>query len=157
MIKPLVSLTAIALVCATLLTLVRAQTAAAIVANRLAAEWQIVFDVAGRAFPVDGLTVPVADLVVDDRSIVWFDAAGYGGPIEMLAALEPDGAIARVAVVRHRETPGLGDFVAGPWLARFERTDPAAVDGVTGATVTSEAVRRTLASLGARRSSEPSP
>ena len=34
---------------------------------------------------------------------------GYRGPIELLVAIGPDGRCIGVQVIRHNETPGLGD------------------------------------------------
>src|SRR5262249_49377572 len=34
---------------------------------------------------------------------------GYRGPIEMLVAIREDGTLIGVQVIRHKETPGLGD------------------------------------------------
>ena len=45
----------------------------------------------------------------------------------------------------HRETPRLGDLIdlnKSPWMLRFSQSPPPAVDAVTGATITSEAVKR---------------
>jgi Na+-translocating ferredoxin:NAD+ oxidoreductase subunit G len=82
---------------------------------------------------------------------------GYSGPIELLVGIAPDGRLLGVRVTRHRETPGLGDFIelrrsdwiqqfAGrslqsPTLARWQvRRDGGDFDQFTGATVTPRAV-----------------
>ncbi len=47
---------------------------------------------------------------------------GYGGPIELLVAVSYQGEVLGVRVLRHHETPGMGDAFAQPgsnWLAAF--------------------------------------
>jgi electron transport complex protein RnfG len=90
---------------------------------------------------------------------------GYRGPIELLVAIAPGGQLLGVQVIRHNETPGLGDAFenrdAG-WLDKFRglsltkppqqrwtvRRDGGDFDAFTGATITPraivKAVRRTL-------------
>jgi len=90
---------------------------------------------------------------------------GYRGPLELLIAIAPGGRLLGVQVIRHDETPGLGDAFenrdAG-WLDKFRglsltkppqqrwtvRQDGGDFDAFTGATITPraivKAVRRTL-------------
>jgi len=90
---------------------------------------------------------------------------GYRGPLELLVAIAPGGQLLGVRVIRHNETPGLGDAFenrdAG-WLDKFRglsltkppqqrwtvRRDGGDFDAFTGATITPraivKAVRRTL-------------
>lgn len=90
---------------------------------------------------------------------------GYRGPLELLVAIAPGGQLLGVQVIRHNETPGLGDAFenrdAG-WLDKFRglslakppqqrwtvRRDGGDFDAFTGATITPRAivksVRRTL-------------
>ena len=82
---------------------------------------------------------------------------GYSGPIDMLVGVYYDGSIAGVRVVKHRETPGLGDYVESQrsdWILGFDRKsldnptsnnwkvkrDGGAFDQFTGATITPRAV-----------------
>jgi len=47
---------------------------------------------------------------------------GYSGDIRLLVALEPDGTVQGVRVLRHRETPGLGDRIEierSDWIRQF--------------------------------------
>jgi len=87
---------------------------------------------------------------------------GYGGRIEVMVALSPDGAIRSVEILSAaKETPGLGTKVAEPkFLDQFKSRsardnawakvakDGGAIQAVTGATISSravtEAVRRGL-------------
>jgi Na+-translocating ferredoxin:NAD+ oxidoreductase subunit G len=90
---------------------------------------------------------------------------GYRGPLELLVVIAPDGKLVGVRVIRHNETPGLGDAFENrdaDWLTRFRglsltnppqqrwtvRRDGGDFDAFTGATITPraivKAVRRTL-------------
>jgi electron transport complex protein RnfG len=90
---------------------------------------------------------------------------GYRGPIELLVAIGPEGRLIGVQVIRHNETPGLGDAFESRdvhWLDRFRgrsltdpppprwtvRRDGGDFDAFTGATITPraiiKAVRNTL-------------
>jgi electron transport complex protein RnfG len=90
---------------------------------------------------------------------------GYRGPLELLVAIEPGGRLIGVQVIRHNETPGLGDAFENrerDWLERFRglsltnppqqrwsvRRDGGDFDAFTGATITPraivKAVRQTL-------------
>lgn len=99
---------------------------------------------------------------------------GYSGRIRLLVAVRPDGSVAGVRVVEHKETPGLGDYIdirkdknkARPWITQFDgqrydktapqqwrvRKDGGRFDQVTGATISARAVTgavgRTLAFVG---------
>lgn len=80
-------------------------------------------------------------------------ARGYSGPIDLLVAFDADGTLRHTRVVRHRETPGLGDVIESDksrWIQQFFDAPPAQLwklttdggsfDAVTGATVSSRAV-----------------
>ncbi len=90
---------------------------------------------------------------------------GYSGRIHLLVGVYVDGRVAGVRVVRHAETPGLGDAIEirkSPWIETFTgrslddpplddwavKRDGGAFDQLTGATITPraviEAVRDTL-------------
>lgn len=83
--------------------------------------------------------------------------SGYSGPIHMLVGIYHDGTVAGVRVVRHRETPGLGDAVESQrsdWILGFDdksldnptskqwkvKRDGGIFDQFTGATITPRAV-----------------
>lgn len=97
---------------------------------------------------------------------------GYRGPIELLVAIAWDGTLLGVQVVRHNETPGLGDAFEtrdADWLKAFRglslshppqnrwtvRKDGGDFDAFTGATITPraivKAVRRALEFYGSQR------
>ena len=83
--------------------------------------------------------------------------SGYNGPIQLLIGIYADGQIAGVRVVKHRETPGLGDAVSitySDWILGFDnksisnpesrkwkvKRDGGVFDQFTGATITPRAV-----------------
>ena len=164
-IREILSLVVIAALITTALALVHAQTAPRIEAARLAQEWQAVanlLDGAARttfeAQTLDGqklawraLNTQVAALsFCDETRVLRAIEAGYGGELHVLAAVTPAGLLAALGVSRHSETPGLGDFIDGPWLQRFVGADQDGVqhiDNVSGATITTNAVRRGLQNL----------
>jgi len=82
---------------------------------------------------------------------------GYRGPIGLLVAIAADGSLLGVQVIRHNETPGLGDQFehdGGRWLNAFRgrsltdpqqsrwslRRDGGEFDAFTGATITPRAI-----------------
>lgn len=82
---------------------------------------------------------------------------GYSGNIRLLVGVYDDGTLAGVRVVKHAETPGLGDAVEvrkSDWILGFNdksladpepemwkvKRDGGAFDQITGATITSRAV-----------------
>ncbi|HEY5807314.1 MAG TPA: electron transport complex subunit RsxG [Povalibacter sp.] len=97
---------------------------------------------------------------------------GYHGRIELLVAIAHEGTLIGVQIVRHHETPGLGDQFENrrrDWLADFRgrslsnppqqrwsvRKDGGDFDAFTGATITPRAIvratRRALEYYAARR------
>ena len=86
---------------------------------------------------------------------------GYNGPIQMLVGIYNDGRLAGVRVVKHRETPGLGDAVStthSDWILGFNnkslsnpeskywkvKRDGGIFDQFTGATITPRAVVKAI-------------
>ena len=80
---------------------------------------------------------------------------GYSGRIRLLIGLLPDGSVHAVRVVKHQETPGLGDYIdiaRSDWAHQFGgkgaanlsswrvRKDGGEFDYVSGATVSARAV-----------------
>jgi len=82
---------------------------------------------------------------------------GYSGNIDLLVAINFDGALAGVRVTQHHETPGLGDLIdenKSRWIFQFDgksllqptatnwkvRKDKGEFDQLTSATITSRAV-----------------
>jgi len=79
-------------------------------------------------------------------------ASGYGGPLAMAVAVDPEGQVRALSVVHHRETPAFFErAVRGGILKRLAGKTfqdrivlGADVDGVSGATYTSLALTQTV-------------
>jgi len=79
---------------------------------------------------------------------------GYGGDVELIIGIDTEGMIVNVVVGSHNETAGLGANAVKPEfrnqfqgkksavLKKDEPDNAEAVDGLTGATITSRAVTR---------------
>jgi len=121
-------------------------------------------DLLGSASPVTAYRMRKAGapVAVAIRSVA---PDGYRGPLELLVVIAPKGTLIGARVIRHNETPGLGDAFENrdkDWLTRFRglsltnpqqqrwtvRRDGGDFDAFTGATITPraivKAVRRTL-------------
>ena len=68
---------------------------------------------------------------------------GYNGEIVFTAAFDRQGNIIQTRIVRHRETPGIAEFLSQPGGGKR------ATDGVAGATITSNAVSNAVRQTGA--------
>lgn len=86
---------------------------------------------------------------------------GYGGDIKLLLGINFDGVITGVRVLKHRETPGLGDAIEerrSPWIFSFNgkslvepdpnkwkvQRDGGVFDQFTGATITPRAIVKAI-------------
>jgi len=84
---------------------------------------------------------------------------GFAGPIRLLVGADADGNVTGVRVLKHRETPGLGDLIdadKSDWILQFTgrslsdppaplwaiRRDGGEFDQLTGASITPRAVIR---------------
>lgn len=79
-------------------------------------------------------------------------SAGYGGDIEIMVGILPDGAVQGVAILNHKETPGLGANIDTPEFCGIFKTrtlnntdwrvkkDGGDIDEITAATISSRAV-----------------
>jgi len=77
-------------------------------------------------------------------------AGGYGGAIDILIGIEPDGRLRGIRIISQQETPGLGAKIGeSEFLDQFARLsvdeialsrDGGAIDAITGATISSKAV-----------------
>lgn len=80
-----------------------------------------------------------------------FSKNGYGGLIWIMVGIKPDGKIENVAVIEHKETPGLGSKMSDPsFKDQFMDLDPTnislkvkkdggGIDAITAATISSRA------------------
>ena len=86
---------------------------------------------------------------------------GFSGPIRLLIGIDVDGTVTAARVLRHQETPGLGDFIdssKSDWIDQFANKslsnpdrllwalgrDGGDFDQVTGASITSRAVVKAI-------------
>ena len=83
--------------------------------------------------------------------VVETTTAGYAGPIRMLVGVNNDGQVTGLQVRSMEETFGLGAEALTDWkfLAQFLRTEGEAevgadIDAISGATVTSKAITRSV-------------
>lgn len=61
---------------------------------------------------------------------------GYSGRIDLITAIAPNGDMLAARVTRHKETPGLGDYIdiakdkqkERPWITQFNTLGPSQVD-----------------------------
>lgn len=82
-----------------------------------------------------------------------FSNQAFGGSLKLLVGFLPDGTIKEIAVLEHKETPGLGDKMVkskSNWSEQFEGKNPdnfqlkvtkdgGDVDAITASTITSRA------------------
>ena len=119
--------------------------------------------------PVDGDTVYfyIARSSSDTVGLAaeTFSNNAFGGNLKLLVGFLPDGTIKEIAVLEHKETPGLGDKMMkskSDWSTQFEGKNPESyslkvtkdggdVDAITASTITSraycEAVQRAYNAL----------
>jgi electron transport complex protein RnfG len=86
---------------------------------------------------------------------------GFAGPIRLLIGVKVDGSITSVRVLKHKETPGLGDMIESSksdWLLQFDLTSLASpvaerwlikrdggdFDQLTGASITPRAIIKAI-------------
>lgn len=84
---------------------------------------------------------------------------GYNGTIDLLVGLDSDGAITHVRAISHRESANIGDAIdiaRSQWIESFSgksandidrvmlKSDGGDIDQITGATITSRAVAKTV-------------
>jgi len=144
------SLTAIAVSAALLLSAVNMITRDRIEANRQA----VVMEAVRAIFPdsdgyeeYDGEFSDTVKTVytVGDSYCVTVTPNGFGGEIEMMVGIDPDGRIKGIRILEMSETPGLGTKVDGEYLTAYNGLSGSItlgrdVDAVSGATVSSKAV-----------------
>jgi len=104
------------------------------------------------------LIVTLRDGSVDVVTVMkLISPSGYNGNIEIVLAVDERGTITGLKVLSHQETPGFGDAISNAdskWIVSFLgrslknpeasrwqlRTDGGDIDGITGATITANAV-----------------
>ncbi len=79
--------------------------------------------------------------------VIVAEAKGYGGMVPLAVAFDKDGAVQRVTVMPNEETPGLGSRAEDDsYLSQYvgitaNAADGASIDLISGATISSTAVR----------------
>ncbi|MBO7360714.1 MAG: FMN-binding protein [Clostridia bacterium] len=158
-IKPVLSLTIICLVTGLILSAVNLLTEARIADNLSDAEKRAVAEVFGDSLgsylPVEEVPDSVNKVYrVTDPSgelagyCVSVSPNGFGGNIDMVVGISPEGTLIGVAITALSETPGLGSRVADPeYLAGYAGLSgiPALgrdIDAISGATISSRSVLR---------------
>ena len=73
-------------------------------------------------------------------------SGGYGGDIRLIIGIDPEGRILRSQVLSHTETPGFGTvvFEKAADYEGWDRAGAETVDGVAGATISTNAYRNAL-------------
>ncbi len=157
-IKPIAVLAAICLVVTALLAYINSVTSPIIAAanEKAAAEArQEVLPEADSFEKVDGVLLPEgveeAYYAANGAGYVFkLTTKGYGGTIELMCGMNEDGSIASIVTLNHSETSGIGSKVvddAGGYSKNYvgkTAEDYAAVDAVTGATISSKAYKRAV-------------
>ncbi len=166
----LLSLGAIALVCALLLAVVNALTEKKIArvqeekTSRAIAQVLPAFEGApvDTVVLMDGVEYNVHKAMAGDSTVgyaVETVSAGFGGPINLMVGFDADGEICSTAVISHSETPGLGAKISdseGAFRTQFAGRNPAEyrlsvtkdggdVDAITASTITSRAFTAAVA------------
>lgn len=154
MVKVLLSLILIGGVCGALLVGTHHLTATEIQLNREAQARALMTEMLGAALPDESDIQAVAFGDCGQWVFQQITVNGYAGDIGLRILWRPNLELA-MRVTNHRETPGIGDFIdhqRDPWMTRLDGAtadDITNVDNVTGATITTNAIKRA-----ARRSAE---
>lgn len=154
-IMPVIVLTLVCLVAATLLAIVHEKTSPIIAAaeqaraeetyRTLVADADAFEDV---ACEVDGCTASLAAKSGSETIayVIVAQAKGYGGQVPIAVAFSPEGTVLALIAMSNDETPGLGSKATTPdYLSQYvgrsaETLEKSDVDLVSGATITSTAV-----------------
>ena len=72
------------------------------------------------------------------------EGKGYGGSVNVMTGISTDGSITGVVLLSHGETPGLGGAAVEELPAQIMAAQSANIDGRTGATITSDAIKEAL-------------
>ncbi len=166
--QPALQLGVFALACALTLAATHAMTRNAIAKNEAAHTAELLTAVMPHAAFLESALQTVADeellfwQAVDADSISGIvipvtATGGYSGDIELLVGINRQQTLTGVRVTKHRETPGLGDFIderRGDWIHSFTalslqnptppawlvKKDGGHFDQFTGATITPRAI-----------------
>jgi len=108
-------------------------------------------------YPLGGDTIKLypakKDGILVGTAVETFSKIGFNGTIRLIVGLQPDGAIYDISVIKHKETPGLGDKIEkqkSDFTDQFKYKYPdnfilqvlkdnGDVDAITAATISSRA------------------
>ncbi len=104
---------------------------------------------------VDGVTSYFQSMN-DEGIAVLATEKSFGGTMDVMVGIDTDGEVTSVKIVSHTDTPGLGDLpMTEEELSQYKRVsqldgegtkESDTIDGVTGATVSSDAIFRSVKS-----------
>lgn len=156
---PIIILTAIAIICTWAVAATFNATApeiARVEAERAAGARMEVLPMADDFFEFTGYELPEgvasAFRATNGTGFVFQAfARGYGGNVPVMVGMDTQGNIVGIRVLSHSETRGLGDRIENPeYLALFYGlSSPDGVDGISGATVSVNALKNSLRSAAA--------
>lgn len=159
-IRPVLAFIAMVLGCGTVIAFTAALTEARIEENRARRVLDTLTELTGSpALATDVSWRDDVAFLCPDQALIRGAAPGYGGDIHWLGSADVSGGTPRLKVIRitaHQETPGIADFLNRPrqgWLGSLAGRGAAGiaqVDAVSGATITSRSLRRSLTSALAR-------
>lgn len=73
------------------------------------------------------------------------EGKGYSSKIRIMIGIDTAGGISGIKIISQQETPGLGSKIREPWFQeQFKVKGVDKVDTITGATITSKAVKNTV-------------
>jgi len=148
MLRLLLSLVSIGAVCGGLLIGTHAVTQGAIASNREARDRALMAELLGAPLPADWHIGEQIFGACAQHVFQHVAVNGYAGAIHITAMWRSADQSMALRVTGHRETPGIGDFIdhtRHPWLPDMDgsnQADFASLDNVTGATITTNAVRK---------------
>ena len=100
-------------------------------------------------YEVDGENTvqQITSYMNDDGKVVYAVKtvpSGYAGDIEMMIGFDAEGMVTGVEIINMSETAGLGANAKGntEWLSQFMGEGQEKLDAMTGATITSKAVKK---------------
>lgn len=162
MFKQMLSLVFIAGSCGAILLTTQTMTQPAIQANRNTQASEIFSQLLGSRLPDRWQTsanLPTTDQLISQprgNCEDWLFSAdqqsGYAGNITLLALWRADRSLS-LRVLSHRETPGIGDFIdhtRSTWITDLDGSvaeDIEQIDNVSGATITTAAIMRSMQQL----------
>ncbi|MXZ43893.1 MAG: FMN-binding protein [Gammaproteobacteria bacterium] len=134
--KAIAKLTLLALISGCLLAILHSLTTDRINQNQRDAEAEVLADLVDTTDP---------ELLREQGiELITLDVGGYGGTMKVVVAWQDDELLG-VRAVSHGETPGFSDTLhPSAWIGQYGNVPVEDIDAVTGATITTTAVIRTI-------------